>query len=203
MANENTKRQNLIRLSECAIMLALSIVLSFIPIYKMPMGGEVTLLSMLPVMLISVKYGPKTGLTTAFLYSLIQLAQGFVSGNVFVYIETALGIAVCVAFDYIVPYTCLGLAGIFRKRGKAGVIFGVALMVFVRFVCHYVTGVYIWGQWAENMSKYLYSLVYNGQYMLPECILTTAGAAILINIPQIRKLLNLKFEKKIENEDET
>ena len=196
MAN-NTKNSNLIVLAECAIMLALSIVLSFVAIWKMPMGGEVTLLSMLPVMLIGVKYGPKTGLTVAFLYSLFQLAQGFFSGNVFVYIETAVGIAVCVAFDYVVPFTLLGLSGIFRKRGKAGVLIGIALMIVIRFVCHYVTGVYIWGQWAEEgMSKYLYSLIYNGQYMLPECVFTTAGAAILINIPQIQKLLGLNFAKK-------
>ena len=194
---EKKKNSGVVVLAECAVMLALSIVLSFVAILKMPMGGEVTLLSMLPVMLIGVKYGPKTGLTLAFLYSLFQLAQGILNGNVFVYIETAVGVAVCVALDYIVPFTLLGLAGIFRKRGKAGVVFGIALMIVLRFVCHYITGVYIWGQWAEEgMSKYLYSLLYNGQYMLPECVITTVCAAILINIPQIRKLLDLNFEKK-------
>ena len=191
---DKTKNSSVVRLAECAVMLALSIVLSFIAILKMPMGGEVTLLSMLPVMLIGVKYGPATGLTTAFLYAVFQLVQGILSGNVFVYIESALGIAVCAAFDYIVPFTLLGLAGVFKKRGKAGVVCGIALMVILRFVCHYITGVYIWGQWAEEgMSKYLYSLLYNGQYMLPECIFTTVGAAILVNIPQIQKLLDLNF----------
>ena len=194
---EKKKNSGVVILAECSIMLALSIVLSFVAILKMPMGGEVTLLSMLPVMLIGVKYGPKTGLTIAFLYSLFQLAQGFFSGNVFVYIETAVGIVVCVILDYIVPFTVLGLAGIFKKHGRTGVVCGIALMIVLRFVCHYITGVYIWGQWAEEgMSKYLYSLLYNGQYMLPECVMTTVGAAILVNIPQIRRLLDLNFEKK-------
>ena len=64
-------------------------------------------------------------------------------------------------------------------------------MIGIRFVCHYITGVYIWGQWAENMSPYLYSLIYNVQYMLPECILTSVAAGVLIKIPAVRKLLGL------------
>ena len=94
-------------------------------------------------------------------------------------------------FDYLVPFTALGFAGMFRKRGKTGIVLGIAAVIVLRFACHYVTGVYIWGQWAENMSKYLYSLLYNGQYMLPECVFTVAAASILVNIRQVRKLLNI------------
>jgi len=191
------KNSNLVKLAECAVLLALSIVLSFVTIFKMPMGGEITLLSMLPICLISVKYGVGAGVSTAALYSVFQLVQGIASGNVFVYTKTIPAIIVCAAFDYIVPFTILGFAGMFKKHDKAGIVAGIALVIFIRFVCHFVTGVYIWGQWApEGMSKYLYSLVYNGQYMLPECIATSVAAALLINIPKIQKLLNLKFEKK-------
>lgn len=63
-------------------------------------------------------------------------------------------------------------------------------MISLRFVCHYITGVVIWGQWAENMSPYLYSLIYNAQYMLPECIFTSIAAAILLRISPIRQLLS-------------
>ena len=191
------QNQNVIKLAECAMMLALSIVLSFVTIIKMPMGGSITLLSMLPIALISVKYGWKTGLSVGFMFALFKLVKGIVEGNVFVYIEGALGIAVCVAFDYILPFTALGLAGVFKKHGKTAILLGIVMVIAFRFICHYFTGVYIWGQWAEEgMSKYMYSLIYNGQYMLPECIITTLGAAILINIPQVQKLLNLRFEKK-------
>ena len=149
-------------------------------------------LSMLPVSLIAVKYGIGGALPTAFLYSVIQFAIGFASGNVFVYCTTAATWIVCMLFDYIVPFTVLGFSGIFRKKlGNIGIIAGVALMIGIRFVCHYITGVYIWGQWAENMSPYLYSLIYNVQYMLPECILTSVAAGILIKIPSVRKLLGL------------
>ncbi len=195
MAEQNKKtnrRQNLMKLAECSVLLALSVVLSFVEVWKMPMGGGITLLSMLPICLVSVKYGIKGALPTAFLYSVIQFAIGFASGNVFVYCVTPVTWIICLLFDYIVPFTVLGFAGMFRKKwNDAGVIIGVALVIFVRFLCHYVTGVVIWGQWAEGMSPYLYSLVYNGQYMLPECILTCIGTAVVIKVPEIKKLLKI------------
>ncbi len=192
MAEKNNRRNNIVKLAECSVMLALSVVLSFIEVWKMPMGGGITLLSMLPICLISVKYGISGALPTAFLYSVIQFAIGFASGNVFVYCTTIFTWIICLLFDYIVPFTVLGFSGIFKnKLGNTGILLGIALMIFIRFVCHYITGVVIWGQWAEGMSPYLYSLIYNGQYMLPECIFTSIGAGILIKIPSVRKLLGL------------
>lgn len=70
-------RQSKVRiLAECAMMLALSIALSFVVLYEMPWGGAVTLLSMLPVMLVSIRHGLKWGLTTSFLYAWFQALQG-------------------------------------------------------------------------------------------------------------------------------
>ena len=192
MSEKNKRRNSLIKLAECSVMLALSTVLSFIEVWKMPMGGGITLLSMLPVCLIAVKYGPRGALPTAFLYSVIQFAIGFSSGNVFVYCVTPFTWIMCMLFDYLVPYTVLGFSGIFRKKlGDTGIIAGIALMIALRFVCHFITGIVIWGQWAEGMSPWLYSLIYNGQYMLPECIFTCIGAGILMKIPQIRRLLGV------------
>ena len=83
MAEKNKRKNNIVKLAECSVMLALSVVLSFIEVWKMPMGGGITLLSMLPICLIAVKYGIKGALPTAFLYSVIQFSIGFFSGNVF------------------------------------------------------------------------------------------------------------------------
>ena len=181
MAEKKMKREKIIKLAEGSVMLALSIVLSMVKIWEMPMGGSITLLSMLPVCLISARYGVKGALPVAFLNSAVQLFMGIASGNVFVYCTTAFTVIVCTLFDYIVPFTVLGFAGVFRKKyGNMGFIAGVILCMFLRFLCHYITGVVIWGQWAENMSPYLYSLIYNGQYMLPECVLTSIGAYLVI-----------------------
>ena len=106
---------------------------------------------------------------------------------------------ICALFDYIVPFAILGFAGMFFIFGKRNqnatadivkCVTGIVIVVFIRFVCHYITGVVIWGQWAENMSPYLYSLIYNAQYMLPECIFTSLAAAILLKVSRIRQLLS-------------
>lgn len=178
-------------------MLALSIVLSFVRVWKMPMGGEVTLLSMLPVCLIAIKYGEKQGLSTALLFGVFHLFKGLASGEVFVFCATAFAVVVCVLFDYLVPFTALGLSGLFRRRGVSGACAGILMSVSLRFLCHFITGVVIWAQFApEGQSKYIYSLLYNGQYMLPEAVLTAAGALILLRIPRIRDILGMGTARK-------
>ena len=69
-------------------------------------------------------------------------------------------------------------------------IFLFSILIFVRFLCHFITGVVIWGQWApEGMGKFLYSLVYNGSYMLPELVLTVVISALLLSSRQIERLM--------------
>ena len=196
-----------ISLTQCAVMLALSVALSFIKLWSMPLGGSVTLVSMLPICLIAVKFGLAKGLGTAFVYSLFQLLQAIIEGDVFIYCEGWATVVVCVFFDYLLPFTVLGLAGIFKnfrlfrqkKNGEFkevrhfGIFLGLSLSVFLRFVCHFVTGVVIWGQWApDGMGKYAYSLLYNGGYLLPELILTLIVAALVLANSQMRKILDVK-----------
>ena len=192
----NEKRKSkVIKLTECAIMLSLATVLSFIKIIQMPMGGSVTLCSMLPIMLIAIKYGNATGTSVGLLYSIVQLVMDLPGGNVF-YASMSAGVAIIIAlFDYIVPFTLLGLTGAFRKIKinkvpMLGVYIGIIITIVARFCCHFITGVSVWRQWApEGMSKYLYSLVYNGTYLLPELGITLVVAIILFNVPQIKKLI--------------
>ena len=67
------------RLTESAMLLAVAIVLElaskmFIP--EMPFGGQVTLASMLPVVLISYRHGVKWGIVSGVAYAFIQMAIG-------------------------------------------------------------------------------------------------------------------------------
>ncbi len=198
---EKNKKTNLLKLTECAIMLALATVLSFIKIIQMPMGGAVTLCSMLPIMLIGIKYGNITGGLVGLMYSLLQLVLDLPGGNVF-YAGMSAGVVIIVAlFDYLVPFTALGFAGAFRKiktdrLPMIGAYIGVVVTIIIRFICHFITGFSIWGQWApEGMSKYYYSLVYNGTYLLPELGITLVVAIILLQVPQMRKLLIINNKK--------
>ena len=204
---EDEMKKFIITITQCAVMLALSVALSFIKLWDMPLGGAVTLVSMLPMFLVSVKFGIARGLGTAFIYSLFQLLQAIIEGNVFIWCESWQTVVICLLFDYLLPFTLLGIAGIFKnyrlfrekKDGTVkeirhfGIFIGFSFTVFLRFLCHFITGVVIWGQWApEGMGKFLYSLAYNGGYLLPELILTIIVGVLLFSNSQIRKLLDIK-----------
>ncbi len=168
-------------LAECAILIALSTVLSFIKVWQMPWGGSITLFSMLPVCYISIRHGIKWGLGSAFVYSCIQL---FCSGALNWGLTAGMLVA-CMIFDYIVPFTVLGFSGMFSSKGVAGAVAGTSISIVLRFVSHFVSGVYVWVSagklWSgfETSKPWLYSLVYNGAYMLPELIMTVIGAVLV------------------------
>lgn len=168
------------KLVEGALMVALATLLSFITIYQLPQGGGITAFSMLPIILMSFKNGPKWGAFTGFAYALIQLILGF--QNV-VYCPTLLSQIACILLDYIIPYTLLGTACLFAKaipNQMGGIAFGTAVVCLIRFLCSFLSGVLIWAGYApEGTPAWLYSLVYNGSYMLPETVITVVGALLV------------------------
>ena len=99
-------------LVECAIMIALGTVLSLIKVYEAPYGGSVTLLSMAPMILLSLRRGVKVGLPAAFVYSVLQLILGLSS---VAWVPSIGGKFWCIILDYILAFTVLGLGGIFRN----------------------------------------------------------------------------------------
>ena len=195
-----------VALCESAILLALAVALSYLkPFGDMPWGGSITILSMLPLCLVAIKYGTLWGLGTAFCYSWFQILQG----GVFAWGLTPGMLIASLLLDYILAFTVLGFAGIFRKKGYWGMLLGIALVITVRFLVHYVAGVVLWANLDEFVAfgetwinrPYLYSLVYNGAYMLPELLMTVTGAAVLLKIPQMNKLFAPRFLKKTAKEE--
>ena len=196
------------RLTESAMLLAVAIVLEllsklFIP--PMPFGGQVTLVSMLPVVLISYRHGVKWGLGAAFTYALLEMALG--AGTVAAAFQPGYfgdGTMLANAFlmcllDYVVAYTALGLGGVFRSR-RGGLAGGAALALSARYLAHIASGYILFSGWAEwfftqegfpawgaalveqlspAMLGLTYSVVYNGMYMVPEILLTTLVAGLL------------------------
>lgn len=189
----NQRNQKLFILVECAAMIALSTVLSLVKVVQMPLGGSVTLFSMLPVCFISIRHGMKWGLGSAFIYS---VGQFFLGGSLGWGLDLTT-LVICALLDYIIAYTVLGLSGMFAKKGSVGIVSGTVMAVTLRFVCHFLSGVTIWkrlkpwelfGKTFENMPV-LYSFCYNGFYMIPEIVFTTVAMILLIKIPVIKKLL--------------
>lgn len=190
-------------LVECAIMIALATVLSVIKMYEAPLGGSVTLFSMVPIILISFRYDMKWSLGSAFVYSVMQLLLGLGSVS---YVPTVAGIILCILFDYTIAFTVLGLAGIFKKL-KADlivqVICGALFVCVLRYISHVFSGAVVWyeitklGGWNDLVSKvsmWPYSLIYNMQYMLPETIITVIAA------PTIAKVLAIVNKNKSKKE---
>lgn len=208
------------RLTESAMLLALAIVLElvskmFIP--EMPFGGQVTLVSMLPVVLISYRHGVKWGLVAGVAYALIEMVLGaktvaaaFQPGYFGDNVMIVNALIMCV-LDYLVAFTVLGLGGCFRNRIKnpgVGLMCGSLVALTARFAAHVLSGYILFSGWAEwfftqdgfpawgarlveslspAMLGFVYSLVYNAMYMVPEIILTAIVALLIARIPGIVK----------------
>lgn len=206
------------RLTESAMLLAVAIVLElvakmFIP--EMPFGGQVTIVSMLPIVLISYRHGMKWGFVASFTYALLEMALGaktvsaaFLPGYFGDEIMILNALLMCL-LDYVVAFTVLGLGGIFRdrieNRGTA-LVCGSLVALGARYLSHIVSGYILfsgyaewyftqegfpaWGaQLVEQLSPQVlgvvYSVVYNGMFMIPEILLTAVAALILSRTPKI------------------
>lgn len=178
MRNQKTRT-----LVECALMVALATILSFITIYQLPQGGDITAVSMMPLVLVSFRHGPKWGLITGFVYGLIQMMLGF---NNVMYCTTLGAMILCVLLDYLAAYSVMGLACVFGapiKNRDISVAVGSVVSGLLRYFCSFLSGILIWGGYApDTMPVWLYSLTYNGSYMIPEIILTTVAAVLVMRV---------------------
>ena len=176
MANNSQRAHLRVRaLCEGAIMVALAQVLSYLKFMELPNGGSLTP-AMFPVLFFALRWGLWRGLGAGFVFGLLQLI--FDSAYAWGWQSMLL--------DYLIAFTPLGLAGLFR--GKAWGIFpGTVLGCAARFAVHYISGVTIYRIVAPTeipgLGVYdnpaLYSLVYNGAYMLPNMLLALAIAGVL------------------------
>ncbi len=180
--NELTKKEKTRRLAESALMIALATILAEFAVFEFPFGGSVTLFSQLPIVILSYRYGVKWGLVTGFTMSLLQMIFGAAN---FSYVSGISSYLILAFADYIVAFTALGLGGIFKnvvKKQSYALAYGSVLVSIIRYVCHIISGVTIWKEYAGDMNVFEYSVTYNGGYMIPELIITVVGAIIVGSI---------------------
>lgn len=157
-----------------AVSVALAMVTSMIKLFEMPMGGSVTLLSMLFIVLIGYWYGPYVGIMTGMAYGLLQ----FILEPIFYTIPQML-------VDYPLAFGALGLAGFFYQK-KHGLILGYIAGVLGRYFFAFLSGVIFFASYAPaEMGAVIYSLAYNGSYLAAEAAITL----IIIAIPPVSKAL--------------
>ena len=152
-----------------AVAMALAMVTSEIKLTRLPMGGSITLFSMLFIVLIGYWYGLKAGLMTGFAYGLLQ----FLMDPVF-YSPIQLLV------DYPLAFGALGLSGFFSEK-KNGLLKGYALGVIGRYVFAFISGSYA----PEGTPAAIYSLTYNATYIVPEAITTL----VIISMPAVSKAM--------------
>ncbi len=183
------KKLNIRKIAVSAILIALGAVLSLIKIWTNPWGGSVTLLSMVPIVLISVMFGVPWGLFSSFVYALVQIGVDL-AGMMGWGMDIRMWIG-AVVFDYVLAYTVIGLSGIFRKKGALGICFGTVFALFVRFISHFISGYIFFDIWMPETfsNSAIYSIIYNGTYMLPELVSTAVVIFILYKTGAIKRVL--------------
>ncbi|MDN3015196.1 energy-coupled thiamine transporter ThiT [Paenibacillus sp. BSR1-1] len=193
-----TKRSNTLFITEVAVFTALAYLLDYlgnILSFKIwPQGGSVSI-AMVPIFLMAFRWGLKGGLLTGFLLGLLQFILGF--AQVYTIIQGII--------DYFIAFTVVGFAGIFARQiskmlneGKKGkwisyVIFGAFIGSLLRYLCHFVSGFVFFGEYApKGQPVMIYSLLYNGTYMLPSFVISAIIVILVISAMPKRMLVREK-----------
>ena len=169
-------------LCEGAIMVALAQILGYLKLGRLPQGGSVTL-AMLPIFLYGYRRGFKNGLMAAFALGLLQCTLdnswnwGWQS----------------ILLDYLLAYGALGISGLFSNK-KYGEYFGAAAGAFLRLLMHTISGVLYLDAYTDleifglhTTSPWIYSLIYNGSYVL----LSLIACLLIIFFLSKKKLLKI------------
>lgn len=175
-SDENAKKPFLTKhLIFCSMAMALAVVTSELKFARLPMGGSITLFSMLFIVLIGYWYGPKIGILTGLAYGLLQ----FILDPVFYSIPQLI-------VDYPLAFGALGLSGFFSRK-KHGLIFGYIAGVLGRYFFAILSGIIFFAAYTpEGMSPIIYSISYNASYIIPEAVATV----IVVSLPVVNKALS-------------
>jgi thiamine transporter len=153
-------------LAEMATSIALAYALSLIVPFRLPQGGSVTAVSMVPILWFALRRGSKMGVVEGIVYGFVRtLRQPFIVHPI------------QFLLDYPLAFGALGLAGSFRKHPSLGVVVGIA----GRFVCHFLSGVIFFSMYAPaGMNPAIYSAVYNGSYLVVELVFSIIVMYLLV-----------------------
>jgi len=176
-------------MANAAICMALSFVLSYIRLFKMPQGGSITPASLLPILAFAYYHGSVPGLVVGVAYGFLQMIQD----------PWIVGV-VQAALDYPLAFGCIVFAGVIgqmqRKHSWNELVSWLASVLTVglgRFICHVLSGVVFFAEYAEGtgMSPMVYSLSYNSFVFVDLAI-----CLVVVAFPQVRKALGRMTVKK-------
>jgi len=179
-------KKRLLMLVEIAIFAAIGLVLDQVSFKVWAQGGSVSLV-MVPIMLIAFRWGLVAGLTTGLLVGVMQTMFG---SYIVHWLQGLL--------DYGVAFTVVGLAAVVRgpvlvaakhmNKTKMAlyIIIGTVFAGFLRYTAHTIAGAVFFAEYAGDQNAWIYSIIYNGTYMLPATILTAiVGVLLFTAAPQL------------------
>ncbi|NLM40053.1 MAG: energy-coupled thiamine transporter ThiT [Firmicutes bacterium] len=150
------EKRNLQIMVETAVLVGAALVLSMIRLWRLPQGGSIGI-DMLPIFVLAFRRGGRVGLLGGALFGMMKLLT-----------DPFIMHPVQVLLDYPIPFAALGVAGFFRNKMAVGVVVGALL----RYLAHIISGVVFFAEYApEGTSALIYSMVYNGTFLIPETIL--------------------------------
>ena len=173
-------------LSFAAICVALSFALSYVRLFKMPMGGSITVASMLPIMLYSYMFGTRKGVIAGLVNGVLQAVQ-----------DPWILHPAQFLLDYGVAFAAVGVAGcvkglkIFEGKVRLQFTLGAIFAGLLRFISHFFSGAFAFGSFGAGYAEeygisaltnaYFYSFVYQCLYVIPEIIIVVAVGLILLS----------------------
>ena len=187
-----TQHERIQKLVVSAVMVALAAVLAMIAVFQLPNGGSVTVASMAPILILSLLYSTRWSIFTALVYAGIQMLEGFYPPPT----QDFISFLLVILLDYVIAFGVLGFAGCIARRFKklvVGATVATIIVIAVRFLCHFLSGILIWNSYAPpEQPVWLYSFLYNGSYMLVELVITAVVMALLVQLLPVFKKKQLK-----------
>ncbi|PWM75082.1 MAG: energy-coupled thiamine transporter ThiT [Bacillota bacterium] len=178
------------QLAYAGVCIATSFALSYVKFFSLPMGGSVTLVSMLPLMLYAYMFGAKKGVIAGVIYGLLQCIQ---SPQIYQPVQVLL--------DYPVAFGALGLAGMFKgMKGLKGnmlleFVLGMIVACVGRYFAHVLSGYFVFYSWSafEEGKELLYSFAYNAFVLVDLALDVAVGAALLSSQAMRKQIASVNF----------
>ena len=176
------KRKNLIVMAEIAIFAAIGFILDLISNLVssfFPNGGSIGI-AMIAVIVITYRRGIIPGFITGLLMGLLDMTDGYYAIS-----DSWWKVFFQIGFDYLFGYAFVAICGLvkplFKKNFLLFATIGAVIGGLGKYLSHFLAGVIFWPEFPNQpiIDRIIYSLVYNGSYMLPSIILTTAILFVL------------------------
>ena len=181
-SNQKTETKSITYGAVCA---ALAFALSYIRLFKLPQGGSITLVSLLPLMLYSQMFGVRKGIIIGLIYGILQAIQ-----------DPYILHPAQFLLDYPIAFSAIGLTSIFTQKGVKGAkgvaLFGAGavLAVMMRYLSHVISGIFAFGMYAgEGYSAVAWGFLYNTFAFADMAIALVVGVLMLGNA-SFRKIVN-------------